>query len=63
MAFVAINAVQINSFKKQITNNGKNIATLTIIREIQEKYLEHLDLKNVSQNKIIFNVLRYKVVM
>jgi hypothetical protein len=62
-AFGAINAVQINSLQRLTTSNKKKILFLTHINEIQENHLQHLELQNAEQNKIIFNSLRYNPAM
>ncbi len=62
-AFSAINLVKINSIQQQTNGNSKNIVTLTHISEIQQNHLEHLELDNAEQNKIVLNALRYNPAM
>ena len=56
-AFGAINTVQINSLEGQTSSYKGDIPLLTHISEIQENHLQHLEIQNVEQNKIILNAL------
>jgi hypothetical protein len=62
-AFGTINAIQINSHQKQTLSDKGDILLLTHIIEIQENHLQHLEIQNEEQSKIILNALRYNPAM
>jgi hypothetical protein len=59
-AFRVINTVQINSLQWQTSSNKGDILLPTHISDIKENQLQHLEILNAEQNKIILNALRYK---
>jgi hypothetical protein len=62
-AFATANAIRISQIENQNLQTQRELHTLTHIAEIQERHLDHLDLKIMANEKLTLEGLRYNPAM